>query len=65
MEQLNVFIKYIGCAAVTFVFIILLPLGVSTCIHNDNDLLGKTLAYFWVVGWICATVFVYNAIFGG
>lgn len=64
MEQLNVIIKHIGCAGVTLVGMVLIPLGVFTCIETDHDFIGKTLTFFWIVEWICATVFVYNAIFG-
>lgn len=68
MEQLsvliNVLIKYIGCAGVTCIGVILLPLGVSKCIKNGNDLLGKTLTFFWVEEWLFVTVLLYNAIFG-
>ena len=64
MEQLSAFIKFIGCAGVTLVAIILIPFGVSICIENDDEFLGRTLTFFWVVEWIFATVFVYNAVFG-
>jgi hypothetical protein len=64
MEQLNVFIKYIGCAGVTCIGIILLPFGVSICARDGKDHLGRVLAFFWVVEWIFVTVFLYNAIFG-
>lgn len=64
MEQLNVLMQYTVCAAATFVFVILLPFGVHICAKNGKDRLGRVLAFFWVEGWIFATVFVYNAIFG-